>query len=259
MLLILGLVLIFRYNKEIGRLIMKHGMLWLTFLFAQSVSAQVPQEWHTPPNRDELMQLSLIVRELKQAPDLPAIKKWHLFHEARPDWQINAWERDMQIYLPIEMFRFIWPPEEGTPGPSRMAREEIAFLLAHEAGHAKQEEVYKTSCYEAKNVQMDKYDHLRSLADILGAASTNGLKGLELSQENKQKQICEDHADAWAVRFTREAGFDPSGGIRLFTKMSQAFGRPGWKGLTQQFISAHSVDAVRIAHISLMIQTKKQF
>jgi len=198
-----------------------------------------------------------IVQLLEHTPDFSNFKKWHLFAGAPANMQINAWEHDMQIFLPIEMFRFVW--SEGAPGLARQQSEELAFLLAHEAGHAKQEEIYKTSCYQAKNVKMDKYDHLRSLADLVGAMSTQGLKGAELSQESKQKQVCEDHADAWAVRFTREAGFDPAGGTRLFTKMSQAFGQPGWKALTQQFVSDHSVDAVRIAHISLMIKMEKQF
>src|SRR5215471_10786920 len=55
------------------------------------------------------------------------------------------------------------------------------------------------------------------IRDIAGAGATQGWAGTATSAANIQKQACEDHADAWAVRFTREAGIDPQGGVRLTT------------------------------------------
>ena len=43
-------------------------------------------------------------------------------------------------------------------------------LLAHEAGHAKQEERYGQSCYTAGNVQFSKFDWFRTFSDVAGAA-----------------------------------------------------------------------------------------
>src|SRR5215467_5165306 len=94
------------------------------------------------------------------------------------------------------------------------------------------------------------------IRDIAGAGATQGWAGTATSAANIQKQACEDHADAWAVRFTREAGIDPQGGVPLlnaFAKLQQ----PGWLGFAQQFISDHSISALRIVHVVALINKKQ--
>jgi len=92
------------------------------------------------------------------------------------------------------------------------------------------------------------------LANVVGGAVTGGADGALKATATIQKQACEDNADAWAVKLMREAGLDPSGGIRLFTKMSQLVNtNAGWRYFTQQFTSDHSIDEVRIAHITTLI------
>lgn len=217
-------------------------MLTGTFpLFAQTI----PEEWHQPANEQERQFANRIVAALKHAPDFPKVKAWRMPVGIRGPRQINAWESNGVITLPVEMFRFV---EDDASA--------LAFLLAHEAGHAKQEEIYGQSCYSAGKVKMSKFDWVRALADIAGGAATQGAGGAATALANVQKQACEDNADAWAVKFMRGAGLDPAGGIALFSKFMQLRGKPGWQHFAQQFTSDHSIDEVRIAHVTALILRK---
>ncbi len=48
---------------------------------------------------------------------------------------------------------------------------------------------------------MSKFDRVRALADIAGGAATQGATGAARAAANMQRQVCEDNADAWAVKF----------------------------------------------------------
>jgi predicted Zn-dependent protease len=137
----------------------------------------------------------------------------------------------------------------------------LPFLIAHEAGHAKQEEQYGQSCYTAGNVEFSKFDWFRTLADVTGATfqgfKADGGKGGALGAASAlavaQKQACEDNADAWAVRLMRQTrGADPNGGVRLFNKFTEY----RWQSLTEQFTAGHSIDLVRIGHVLALIQQR---
>jgi hypothetical protein len=205
----------------------------------------VPQAWHQPITRQEFEVVGRIVHALQRSPEFPKVRHLLVFPEARSDWQFNAWEQNMTIFLPVEMLRLL--ENQGDPLM-------LAFLLAHEAGHAKQEELYGTSCYAATDLKMSKFDWFRSLADVVGAGITQGWKGAGTSATILQQQACEDHADVWAVRFTREAGIDPTGGIRLSNLFTKLFQQPGWQGVTQQFVANHSISPLRAAHVQVLIQ-----
>lgn len=210
-------------------------------------SQAVPAEWHQPLTQQEIAFANEVIAALKSAPDFPRITKYHM----EPGWplekQINAYEQNMEITVPVEMFRLV-----------KIDPSMFAFLLAHEAGHAKQEEKYGESCYTAGNVQFSKFDWLRTLGDVVGAAlqgsrgggARTGLSGAGDALAVMQKQACEDNADGWAVHFMRETrGADPNGGIRLFNLLSEL----RWQPLTAQFTSDHSIDVVRIAHVLTLI------
>src|SRR2546426_7361889 len=48
-----------------------------------------------------------------------------------------------------------------------------SFLLAHEAGHAKQKEIYGQSCNAAAKFQASTFDWVGALGDIVGEAATD--------------------------------------------------------------------------------------
>ncbi len=97
------------------------------------------------------------VAALKRATDFPKVKAWYMRPGTRPEIQIqnNAWEQNVQITVPVEMFRFLGDDPQA-----------FTFLHAHGAGHAKQEEIYGQSCYTARNVKTSKFDWVRARADI---------------------------------------------------------------------------------------------
>lgn len=186
------------------------------------------------------------MESLMRAPEFPKLKGWYVQPGYPPEKQINAFERDKQIFIPVETLRFL------RDDPSA-----LTFLIAHEAGHAKQEEIYGQSCYTAGNVKMSKFDWVRALADVAGGAATQGSSGAFGAMANMQKQACEDGADAWAVKFMREAGLDATSGLRLFEKFMQLPSRPGWQHFAEQFTSDHSINELRIAHITALILQKR--
>ncbi len=210
-------------------------------LFGQTI----PAEWHQPLSEQEREFARRIMGALTRAPDFPKLKGWYTPTGTRPEMQINAWEENMQITVPVEMFHFL-----------RDDPQALAFLIAHEAGHAKQQEIYGQSCYTARNVKMSKFDWVRALADIAGGAATQGAGGAATALSNVQKQACEDNADAWAVKFMRQARIDPAGGIRFFSKLRQWNATPGLQHFVQQFMSIHSIEEVRIAHVTALILRK---
>ena len=206
----------------------------------------IPAQWHQPLTPQETAWASRMVAILKSAQDFPKVKIFHVFPGASPEMQFNAWEQNMEVYIPVEIFRFI----ESDPNA-------FAFLVAHEAGHAKQEEIYGQSCYTASNVTMSQLDWDRAVRDIAGGAAAHGAAGAAHAAANAQKQACEDNADAWAVRFTREAGLDPAGGVHLFSKLMQISADLNWQPFTEQFTSDHSISEERIAHITALISQKQ--
>ena len=208
---------------------------------------QIPKQWHQPPSQEELQFAGQLMRSLMQAPDFPTLKGWNISPGSPPEMQINAYERGKEIFLPVEMFRFL----KDDPGA-------LTFLIAHEAGHAKQEEIYGESCYTAKNMKMSKFDWVRTLGDVAGGAATKGVDGAATAAANVQKQACEDNADAWGVRFMREAGLDAASGIRLFNRLDAISQNAGWQGLATQFFSDHSINPVRVAHITALILQKQK-
>jgi len=215
--------------------------------YTADVSAGLPAEWHQQLNQQEGAWASQIIRVLKGVPDFPKVTGIVAQPGVPPQMQINAWEQGMKITIPVEMVRFL----EDDPNA-------FAFLVAHEAGHAKQEEIYGQSCYTANNVAMSKFDWVRTLADVAGGAATGGAQGAAAATANIQKQACEDNADTWAVHFLRQTGgADPTGGLRLFSRLRQFSGFAGWKSLTEQFTATHSIDEVRIAHISALLLRKE--
>jgi hypothetical protein len=93
-----------------------------------------------------------VTRALRSVPDFPRLATpVHLQSGTKdPGWQINAWEQNRQITVPVEMIRFLESDVSA-----------FAFVLAHEAGHAKQEEKYGQSCYTATNIEVSKFDWFR--------------------------------------------------------------------------------------------------
>jgi hypothetical protein len=89
---------------------------------------------------------------------------------------------------------------------------------------------------------------------VVGGAITNGAEGAAQAATVMQNRPVRTTPDAWAVRLLRQAGLDPAGGVRLSTKMFELFSQNSdWHYYTQQFTSSHSIDPVRIAHISTLI------
>lgn len=211
--------------------------------------AQIHASWHQPLSQQERIQYgwgsdNRPLAALRHAPDFPKVRILAVTGDvvrtnAPLDMQINAWENKMVIFVPVEMIRWL------------NDQQMLAFLIAHEAGHAQQEQLYGQSCYTAPNVNFSTFDALRSLGDIAGGAAAKGGAGAAESLANMRKQTCEDDADARAVKLMREAGLDPSAGIRLFTKIQQLQGT-NWQAMAQQFTSNHSIGPVRIAHIAIL-------
>jgi hypothetical protein len=216
----------------------------------EGASAQtIPPQWHQKLTDREKAWASQIVNALRAVPEFPKLAApVHLRSGVEPRMQINAWEENREITVPVEMLRFL----ESDPSA-------FAFLLAHEAGHAKQEELYGQSCYTANNVEFSKFDWFRTLADVAGAAVQGwkegggraGAGGAADALAIAQKQACEDNADAWGIRFLRRTrGADLNGAIRFFDKLTDF----RWQSLTEQFTSDHSIDVVRIGHVLALIQ-----
>jgi hypothetical protein len=227
--------------------IIRGGLAFAILAVTPCTFAQdMPAAWHLPLTSQEVQFAGQVMGRLMRAPDFPKLKGWHVNPGSPPERQINAFEQSKEIFVPVEMFRFT----EDDPSV-------FTFLIAHEAGHAKQEEIYGQSCYTAGSIQMSKFDWIRALADIAGGAATQGAGGATTAAVNMQKQACEDNADAWAVRFMREAGLDATGGIRLFEKLMQLPSRPGWQHFAEQFTSDHSINELRIAHVTALILQKR--
>ncbi|PYR29238.1 MAG: hypothetical protein DMF92_12385, partial [Acidobacteria bacterium] len=143
--------------------------LLLPFGFTLATSGQrfvIPPEWHQPLNQQELAFADRVTVALKRSADFPKIAKYRIGPGAPRAKQINAWERNMEIWVPVEMFRFV------ASDPTM-----LGFLLAHEAGHAKQEEIYGRSCNAAATLQASTFDWLGALGDIVGEAATGGADG----------------------------------------------------------------------------------
>ena len=220
--------------------------LLLPFGFTLATNGQqfvIPPEWHQALNQQELALASRVTDALERSADFPKVAKYRIGPGAPRKKQINAWERHMEIWVPVEMFRFV------ASDPTM-----LGFLLAHEAGHAKQEEIYGRSCNAAATFQASTFDWVGAVGDIVGEAATGEADGASRAGAIIQQQACEDNADVWAVKFMREAGLDAAGGIRLITKFSESNGDAGWRSLTQQFTSDHSINALRIAHITALIR-----
>jgi len=223
--------------------------LLLPFGFSLATSGQqfvIPPEWHQPLNQQELAFANRVTVALERSADFPKVAKYRIGPGAPPAKQINAWEQNMEIWVPVEMFRFV------ASDPMM-----LGFLLAHEAGHAKQEEIYGQSCNAAAKFQGSTFDWVQELGDIVGEAATGGAEGASRAGAVIQQQVCEDNADVWAVKFMREAGLDAAGGIRLITKFSESNEDAAWRFLTQQFTSDHSVGKLRIAHITKLMRRGK--
>jgi Zn-dependent protease with chaperone function len=240
-------------DKKSARAAVKIGF-WACALSA-SAFAQIPASWHQPLSQQERIQYgwggpNTPVTALRRVPDFPKVRILAVPGDvvkknASPNMQINAWENKMVIFVPVEMIRWL------------NDQQMLTFLIAHEAGHAQQEQLYGQSCYTAPNVKFSTFDVLRSLGDIAGGAATKGGSGAAESLANLKMQACEDDADARAVKLMREAGLDPSAGIRLFTKLQQLQGTY-WQALAQQFTSDHSIGPVRIAHIAILAKKEAQ-
>jgi len=223
-------------------------------LSATSIIAQttLPAQWHQRLTDRETTWVGQIVNALRAAPEFPKLAApVHLRYGVEPEWQINAWEQNREITVPVEMIRFLQGDTQA-----------FAFLIAHEAGHAIQEQKYGQSCYTAANVEFSKFDWFRTLTDVAGATiqgfRSDGGSAATLGAANAlaiaQKQACEDNADAWAVRLMRQTrGGDASGGIRLFNKLMEH----QWQSLSEQFTSDHSIDLVRIGHVIALIRQQQ--
>ncbi len=232
-----------------SRATLMFAALLLPFGFTLATSGQqfvIPPEWHQALNSQELALASGVTVALERSADFPKVAKYRIGPGAPPAKQINAWEQNREIWVPVEMFRFV------ASDPMM-----LGFLLAHEAGHAKQKEIYGQSCNAAAKFQASTFDWVGALGDIVGEAATGGADGASRVGAVIQQQACEDNADAWAVKFMREAGLDAAGGIRLITKFSESNGDAGWRSLTQQFTSDHSIGELRIAHITALIRRGK--
>jgi hypothetical protein len=138
---------------------LKHSAAFtsLIILLVMPLHAQqrnpIPAAWHQPLTQPEGQLMSRVIQSLKTALDYPHVMKYHPLLNTPLPRQINAWESNMEICLPVEMFRFV----ERDPSM-------LEFLLAHEAGHAKQQELYGQNCYTANNVQFSKFDWFGALA-----------------------------------------------------------------------------------------------
>jgi predicted Zn-dependent protease len=217
---------------------------------SSSAFAQIPDSWHRPITQQELQWCRRVGVPLHQTPDWPKTPEKPdvlILTGVQANMQINAWEKGMKIYVPVEMIRWL---------EQNLDQQAYAFLIAHEAGHAQQEQLYGQSCYTAPNVNFSTFDVLRSLGDIAGGAATKGGTGAAESLANMKKQTCEDDADARAVKLMREAGLDPTAGLRLFTKLQRLQGT-NWQAMAQQFTSDHSIGPVRIAHIAILTAKKQ--
>jgi Zn-dependent protease with chaperone function len=218
-----------------------------------SAQQTIPPQWHQRLTDRERAWTSQVVDALRTVPDFPKLAApVHLRYGVEPRMQINAWEQGREITVPVEMLRFLESDASA-----------FAFLLAHEAGHAKQEEMYGQSCYTAVGqYKFSTFDWTRTFADIAGAAieglrnggARNGGAGAAEAMSIAQKQACEDNADAWGVHFLRRTrGADLNGATRFFDKLMKL----EWQSLTQQFTSDHSIDVVRIAHVAALIANGK--
>jgi hypothetical protein len=213
----------------------------------------IPEQWHQKLTDREKAWTSQVITALRAVPDFPKLAApVHLRYGLEPRMQINASEQDRQITVPVEMLRFL---EDDASA--------FAFLLAHEAGHAKQEEKYGQSCYTAiGQYHFSTFDWTRTLADVVGATfegfksggAQQGLAGTVDALAIAQKQACEDNADAWGIHFLRQThGADLNGATRFFDKLSNF----RWQSLTEQFTSDHSIDAIRIGHVMALIANGK--
>jgi hypothetical protein len=133
---------------------MKRYALGLLAILTLPAFGQIPADWHQPLNEQETQWTGQVIEKLKQAPEFPRVERWNMQVNTPVNMQINAWETGKQIFVPVEMIRFL-----------NSDQQEFAFLIAHEAGHAKQEELYGQSCYTARNVRYSKFDWIRAAAD----------------------------------------------------------------------------------------------
>jgi hypothetical protein len=78
-------------------------------LLSASALAQIPESWHQPISQQELLWCKKVGVPLHQTPDWPKTEKPDvlIITGAQPNMQINAWERGMKIYVPVEMIRWL--------------------------------------------------------------------------------------------------------------------------------------------------------
>jgi Zn-dependent protease with chaperone function len=184
----------------------------------------------------ELRLVQLAFARLTRAQDLPkaqiTVGQW-------PQTYVNAMaqregEGAGRIWFDKTLVRFLSSDPEG-----------IAFVLAHEHGH-----LLASNC-QASNKRL--WSHLVG-GEVAGALA-GGWTGAADAMRDAQHRICEENADIDAVRFMREAGIDPTAGVRFFTRITgleKQYNRPG-----AYFMSTHPVGPERIARLAAAIANKK--
>jgi predicted Zn-dependent protease len=133
----------------------------------------------------------------------------------------------------------------------RYDQDEIAFILGHEMTHIiRGHAMNRIVSHSAINIA-SRVAPTRGL--LSGWLRRVGVKFLE----SAYSQDMETEADRFAVRLVTVAGYDPKGGARLFTRLSQLNSTGGAIHLGEYFCSHPSFEA-RIHNINRLLRKRHQ-
>lgn len=125
--------------------------------------------------------------------------------------------------------------------------DELAFVLAHEAGHI-------VSRHHIKRLQAAMGYNLTMIASAQAPASPGFRRGLSFALAQvftAYSREDEFNADELAVKYCREAGFDPAAGIEVLEKLYQE-NRKEVRPIS--YFKTHPYPAQRIRHIKEVLR-----
>lgn len=149
---------------------------------------------------------------------------------------VNAWKPDSpdRQYVCVSTALVEW---------ERDSEDELAFVIAHELGHANDDSCKSTSGRQ----KLASKSH--SIASLL-AGSSNG-------DERSDQRRCEARADAFGLELMVRAGYDPNAAIRFFERLQELTRdkRKGWWGRLRAINDEHPLTSDRIKNTKKLLRT----
>jgi predicted Zn-dependent protease len=191
--------------------------------------------------RQALQKRALVADDHPQVQRLRRIAKDILPHTQKFNERAKDWKWEVNLLASQQINAFCMPGGKiaffaGILDKLQLTDDEVAMVMGHEVGHAlwehARERAGKTMLVNAGRVVAGLV--FGQLGDVVGAGAGT-LATLKFSRNDELE------ADLIGMELAARAGYDPSAGVTLWQKMSQAS-----KGAPPQWMSTHPSGETRI-------------